>query len=248
MVNFDDCVDLAESEPERARTINAAAPAVLAREAAALGAWLVHYSTDYVFGGSGELAQVENAATGPLNVHGATKLEAELAIRASGCRHLILRTSWLHSARGDNFVRAVLRLAAERERLSVVCDQFGAPTGAPLLADVTAHAVRAAGLEPGLGGTYHVTAAGETSRHGCACHAIEFARAAGQPILVRRENIVPVATAAYPSPARRPRNSRLDTRKLERAFGLVLPAWQAGVERTLCELFARGDAGRTDFE
>ena len=137
-------VDKAESEPELARTINATAPGVLAREAAALGAWLVHYSTDYVFDGSGSTPWVEDSPTGPLSVYGRTKLEGEQLIRASGCRHLILRTSWVYAARGGNFAKTMLKLAMERDRLSVIDDQIGAPTGADLLADVTAHALRTA--------------------------------------------------------------------------------------------------------
>jgi dTDP-4-dehydrorhamnose reductase len=229
-------VDKAESEPALARTINADAPAVLAREAAALGAWFVHYSTDYVFDGSGSAPRAEDAATGPLGVYGRTKLDGELAIRASGCAHLILRTSWVYAARGGNFARTMLRLAAERDQLSVIDDQIGAPTGADLLADVTAHALRGAIAEPTLAGTYHAAAAGETSWHGYACHVIEFARAAGQTIRVQPQHIAPIPTSAYPTPARRPLNSRLDTRKLTQTFGLSLPDWRAGVERMLREV------------
>ena len=229
-------VDKAESEPELARTINADAPAVLAREAATLGAWLVHYSTDYVFDGSGAAPRTEDAPTAPLSVYGRTKLEGEEAIRAGGCAHLILRTSWVYAARGGNFARTMLRLAAQRESLSVIDDQIGAPTGAELLADVTAHALRAALVDPALGGTYHAVAAGATSWHGYASHVIEFARAARQPIRVAPERIAAIPTSAYPTPARRPLNSRLDTSRLERSFGLVLPDWRVGVERMLREV------------
>jgi len=229
-------VDKAESEPDLARTINAVAPAALAREAAALGACLVHYSTDYVFDGSGREARDEEAATGPLNVYGRTKLEGEQAIRASGCRHLILRTSWVYAARGGNFIRTMLRLAATREQLDVVDDQIGAPTGAELLADLTAHAARALLAAPHLAGTYHATASGETSWYGYARHVIEFARAAGHEIKVPADRITPVPSTAFPTPARRPLNSRLDTRKLQASFGLSLPDWRAGVERTLREV------------
>ena len=228
-------VDKAESEPDFARTLNAAAPAVLAREAAALGCWLVHYSTDYVFDGSGSAPRSEDAPTGPLSVYGRTKLEGEQAIRASGCRHLILRTSWVYAARGGNFAKTMLRLAAERERLTVIDDQIGAPTGADLLADVTAHALRRLEQQPTLAGTYHAVAGGETSWHGYARFVIEWARAHGQPVKVAPEAVEPVPTSAFPTPARRPLNSRLDTRKLQAAFGLVLPHWQAGVERLLVE-------------
>lgn len=232
-------VDKAESEPDFARTLNATAPEVLAREAAALGALLVHYSTDYVFDGSGSAPRDEDAPTGPLSVYGATKLEGEQAIRTSGCRHLILRTSWVYAARGGNFAKTMLRLAAERDALKVIDDQIGAPTGADLLADVTAHAVRAlwASRErPELGGTYHCVAGGETSWHGYARFVIETARARGVAIKVAPEAIVAVPTSAFPTPAKRPLNSRLNTHKLQAAFGLTLPHWQAGVERLLAEI------------
>jgi len=229
-------VDKAESEPELARALNGLAPGVLAREAAACGALLVHYSTDYVFDGSGSAPWVEGAATGPLSVYGATKLEGEEAIRASGCRHLIFRTSWVYAARGGNFAKTMLRLAAERDRLTIIDDQHGAPTGAELIADVTAHAARQTLADPRLAGTYHLAAGGETTWHGYACHVIEAARARGVPLKVSAEAILPIATHAFPTPARRPANSRLDTHKLQQAFGLTLPAWQGGVNRMLEEI------------
>ena len=229
-------VDKAEGEPDFARALNAAAPAVLAREAAALGAWLMHYSTDYVFDGSGSTPWTEDSPTGPLSVYGTTKLEGEEAIRASGCRHLIFRTSWVYATRGGNFAKTILKLAKERDKLTVIDDQFGSPTGADLLADVTAHALRAALVRPELSGTYHAVAQGETSWYGYARHVIEFARAAGQPIKVAPEAVHAVPTSAFPTPARRPGNSRMDTRKLRDTFGLTLPAWQAGVDRMLTEV------------
>jgi dTDP-4-dehydrorhamnose reductase len=232
-------VDKAEGEPELARAINAAAPAVLAREAAALQAWLVHYSTDYVFDGSGTTARAEDAHTGPLSVYGRTKLEGEDLIRTSGCRHLILRTSWVYAARGGNFARTMLRLAAERDKLSVIDDQIGAPTGAELLADVTAHALRAALPQPALGGTYHAVAAGETSWHGYAQVVIAWAHRHGHAIKVATDAVVPIPTSAYPTAAKRPLNSRLATGKLRAAFGLVLPHWQVGVERMLTEVLSK---------
>ena len=229
-------VDKAESEPDFARALNALAPGVLAREAAALGALLVHYSTDYVFDGSGSAPWAEDAPTGPLSVYGATKCEGEELIRQSGCRHLIFRTSWVYAARGGNFAKTMLKLAAERDTLTIIDDQHGAPTGAELLADVTAHAARMTLANPDLAGTYHLVAGGETTWHGYARHVIEFARARGVPIKVAPEAILPVPTSAFPTPARRPANSRLATHKLQQAFGLVLPDWRQGVERMLTEI------------
>ncbi|MDO9315951.1 MAG: dTDP-4-dehydrorhamnose reductase [Burkholderiaceae bacterium] len=229
-------VDKAESEPDLARRINAVAPGVLAREAAAIGAGLVHYSTDYVFDGSGNVPWVEDDATGPLGVYGATKLEGEVLIRDSSCQHLILRTSWVYAARGGNFAKTMLKLAQERDALRIVDDQIGAPTGAELLADVTAHALRSASRRPELCGTYHVAAAGQTSWHQYARHVIEQARSKGQPVRVAHDAIAAVPTRAFPTPARRPGNSRLDTRKLQDAFDLRLPAWQIGVDRMLAEV------------
>jgi len=228
-------VDKAESEPERAQAINAEAPGVLARESAALGAWLVHYSTDYVFDGSGNAPRDESAPTAPLSVYGRSKLDGEERIRAAGGKHLILRTSWVYGARGGNFARTMLRLAGERERLTVIDDQIGAPTGADLLADITAHALRAVRQRPELSGTYHAVAGGETSWHGYASFVIDWARANGLPLKV--QTVDPIPTRDYPTPARRPLNSRLDTRKLRECFSLVLPPWQQGVERMLTEAF-----------
>ena len=232
-------VDKAESEPELAQTVNADAPGVLAREAAAHGAWLVHYSTDYVFDGSGTSPRVESAPTGPLNVYGRTKLLGEELVRASGCRHLILRTSWVYAARGGNFARTILRLACEREELKVIDDQVGAPTGADLLADITAHAIRHALDRPQLAGTYHVVAAGETSWCDYARYVIDWARARALPVKVAPEAVFAVPTSAFPTPAPRPLNSRLSTEKLRGAFDVALPHWQIGVQRMLMEAFAR---------
>lgn len=232
-------VDKAESEPAVAHAVNAAAPGVLAREAAARGAWLVHYGSDYVFDGSGDTARSEDAATGPLSVYGRSKLEGEDAIRASGCRHLILRTSWVYAARGGNFIRTMLRLAAEREQLRVVADQIGAPTGAELLADVTAHALGALRSDARHGGTYHCVAAGATSWCDYARLVIERARELGAAVRVPPQGIEPVPSSAYPTAARRPLNSRLATAKIEAAFGIVLPPWQSGVERALAEMLGR---------
>ena len=228
-------VDKAESESDRVRTINALAPATLAREARNLGAWLVHYSTDYVFDGSGSKPWVETDTAAPLSVYGSTKLEGEEAILASGCDHLIFRTSWVFAARGGNFAKTMLRLAQERDGLTVIDDQVGAPTGADLLADITAHAIRTALQRQGMSGLYHLVASGETSWHGYARFVLNLARQAGVSLKVTSESILPVSTSAFPLPAQRPKNSRLDTRKLRTTFGLYLPSWQAGVERMLTE-------------
>jgi dTDP-4-dehydrorhamnose reductase len=229
-------VDKAESEPELARTLNALAPAALAKAAADVGAWLVHYSSDYVFNGAGDRPWQEGDATGPLSVYGHTKLEGEQAILASGCRHLILRTSWVYAARGGNFAKTMLRLAAERERLTVIDDQWGAPTGADLIADVTAIAIRSALQQPDLSGVYHLVASGETTWHGYASHVVAQARHLQPDIGLKVSEIAPVPTSAFPTPAQRPLNSRLNTRKLQQAFGLVLPPWQQGVDRLLTEI------------
>ena len=227
-------VDKAETDVARAQCINAEAPGVLAAAAAEVGALLVHYSTDYVFDGSGDNPWREDSPTGPLSVYGRTKLAGEDAIRASACRHLIFRTSWVHAARGGNFARTMLRLAAERERLTVIADQIGAPTGADLIADVSAHAIRASLAAPALCGTYHLVADGETSWHGYARFVIETARELGVSLKV--EEIAPIATRDYPTAAARPLNSRLDTQRLRSAFGLHLPDWRDGVARMLREI------------
>ena len=232
-------VDRAESEPERARALNALAPGVLAQEAHRVGAWLVHYSTDYVFDGSGDAPWRETDPTGPLNIYGQTKLEGEAAIAAAGCRHLIFRTSWVYAARGGNFAKTMLRLARERDSLAVINDQIGAPTGADLLADVTAHALRTAMLRPELGGLYHLAAGGQTSWYDYARFVIDFARQTDTQIKVAPDAIQPVPSSAFPTAARRPHNSRLDTRKLQTSFGLHLPHWQSGITRMLEEVESR---------
>jgi dTDP-4-dehydrorhamnose reductase len=232
-------VDKAESEPDLSRTINALAPGLLAQEAKNSGAWLIHYSTDYVFDGSGDQPWRETDPVAPLSVYGKTKLEGEQAIRATGCRHLIFRTSWVYAARGGNFAKTMLRLAGERDQLTVINDQIGAPTGADLLADVTAHAIRAALQHPEVSGVYHLAANGQTSWHDYARYVIEFARQAGITIKVAPEAIQPVPTSAFPLPAPRPKNSRLDTGKLQNTFGLNLPHWQSGMTRMLTEILEK---------
>ena len=228
-------VDKAESEPDVARLINAAAPATLAQAATELGAWLVHYSTDYVFDGSGSQPWLETDATGPLSVYGQTKLEGEQAV-ASTPKHLILRTSWVYAAHGGNFAKTMLRLAGERDALSVIDDQVGAPTSAELLADVTAHAVRAALVNPQLAGLYHCVAGGETTWYGYCQYVLAQAQVLGWALKAGPAQVSPTATASYPTPARRPLNSRLNTAKLQSALGMTLPHWQQGVARMLTEI------------
>ncbi len=235
-------VDRAESEPDLARRINAHAPAVLAREAAARGALLLHYSTDYVFHGHGQRPWAEDDPTGPLNVYGQTKLEGEQAIVQAGCRHLILRTSWVYAARGGNFARTMLRLARQQPRLTVIDDQWGAPTGAELIADVSAHAIVQLRARPDKAGIYHLAAAGETNWFSYAKHVIAQAQSAQAAIEYAVKDILPIPSSAYPVAATRPHNSRLDTRKLRTAFDLHLPPWQAGVDRMLAEILGPSHA------
>jgi dTDP-4-dehydrorhamnose reductase len=231
-------VDKAESEPGFARLINCDAPAVLAQAAAKVGAWLVHYSTDYVFDGSGTHARQEDEGTGPLNVYGQTKLDGEKAIVASGCKYLILRTSWVYASRGENFAKTMLRLAQERDKLTIINDQHGAPTGADLIADVTAHVIRRVlnTQSSSFSGVYHLVASGETTWHAYAVHVIEQAKAMKPDLPWQVADIVPVSTSAFPTPAKRPLNSRLCNHKLQERFGLVLPPWQQGVDRMLTEI------------
>ena len=231
-------VDRAESEPELANTLNALAPGVLAEEAAQVGALLVHYSTDYVFDGSGEHPWQETDTPAPLSVYGHTKLAGEQRIQAAVARHLIFRTSWVYGARGGNFAKTMLRLAQERERLTVINDQFGAPTGADLLADVTAHAIRQVLAHPQDAGLYHLAAAGETTWHAYAQHVLAQARLEKPTLPIKATEVAPVPTSAFPTPARRPLNSRLSTQHLQSTFGLTLPPWQQGVNRMLAEVLA----------
>ena len=232
-------VDKAESEAELAHTVNALACGVLAREAKQSNACLVHYSTDYVFDGSGSQPWLETDSPSPLSVYGATKLAGEQAIISSGCQHLIFRTSWVYAARGANFAKTMLRLGAERDRLTVISDQIGAPTGADLLADVTAHAIRAVQQHPELAGLYHLVASGETSWYDYACFVLDFARLAGVEIKVTDDAIEAIPSSAFPMAAKRPLNSRLNTDKLCASFNLTLPHWQQGVARMLTEILGK---------
>lgn len=232
-------VDKAESEPALAHTVNAVAPEVLAVEAAKLGAWLVHYSTDYVFDGSGDRPWLESDAPAPLSVYGTTKREGETRVAAANPRHLVFRTSWVYAARGGNFAKTMLRLAQERERLTVINDQFGAPTGAELVADVTAHAIRRVTSQPSGdldAGLYHLAASGFTTWFDYANHVLAQAQLLQPAITIKATRVDPVATSAFSKAARRPRNSRLDTGKLQSTFGLTLPPWQLGVNRMLDEI------------
>ena len=231
-------VDRAEREPDLAWRLNAEAPGVLAHAAHEIGAWLVHFSTDYVFDGSGETAWRESDATGPLGVYGASKLAGEKRVAESGASHLIFRTSWVYAARGQNFAKTMLKLARERERLTVINDQFGAPTGAELIADVTAHALRQALGAGAPVGIYHLAAGGVTHWQDYARFVIDTARRRCPNDAWRVSAIEPVSTSDWPTPARRPANSRLDTRLLEHTFGLHLPPWQQGVARMLEEILA----------
>ena len=229
-------VDKAESEPELARTINALAPGVLAQEADKLGAWLVHYSTDYVFDGSGNQPWAETDAPAPLNVYGQTKLEGERLIQAACERHLIFRTSWVYAARGGNFAKTMLRLAQERERLTVIDDQWGAPTGAELIADASAHAIWQVMQRPQDAGLYHLAASGETTWNGYAKHVLAQAQRVQSAIKIVANDVEAVPSSAFPTPARRPHNSRLACVRLQTTFGLTLPPWQQGVDRMLAEI------------
>ncbi|MDM0028669.1 dTDP-4-dehydrorhamnose reductase [Variovorax saccharolyticus] len=228
-------VDKAEGEPEFARKLNATSPGVVAQAAQQIGALMVHYSTDYVFDGSGNKPWLEDDLTAPLSVYGSTKLEGELLVARHCARHLIFRTSWVYAARGGNFAKTMLRLAKERDRLTVIDDQFGAPTGAELLADVTAHAIRATLSDPGKAGLYHLVAGGETTWHGYARFVLAQAQAAGVALKAAPDAVDAVPTSAFPTPAMRPHNSRLNTDKLQSSFGLKLPHWQLGVARMLAE-------------
>jgi dTDP-4-dehydrorhamnose reductase len=236
-------VDQAESEPEKVRRINAEAVGVLAEEANRLNAWLVHYSTDYVFDGEKNAPYEEGDLPNPLSVYGRTKFEGEEHIRQCHAKHMIFRTSWVYAGRGNNFAKTILRLAKEREKLSVIDDQHGAPTSAELIADVTALALHRAvqnGSHRDLAGTYHLVARGETSWHGYAQYILTVARERGIKLKTAPEEVYPIQTEAYPLPAKRPRNSRLSVSKLTKIFGVHLPDWHIHVNRLIEELASQG--------
>lgn len=227
-------VDRAEQEREAAYKINSEAIETIAQCARARDALLIHYSTDYVFDGHKAAPYVETDTTNPLSIYGDSKRRGEIAIINSGCKHLIFRTSWVFAARGNNFAKTMLRLAAQKETLRIVADQWGAPTSAELIADVTAHAIRELVAQRVPGGLYHLAAAGETSWHGYASFVIERARLFGAPLIAT--TIEPISTQEYPLPAARPANSRLNSTKLQAAFNLILPPWRYHVDRMLTEL------------
>jgi dTDP-4-dehydrorhamnose reductase len=231
-------VDKAESEGEKAFAINAKALGVLGEEASKLGAMVVHYSTDYVFDGHAPRYYREGDNTDPQSVYGKTKLAGERALQASLSRHLILRTSWVVGAHGANFAKTMIRLAETRDELKVVADQIGAPTSASLIADVSALLIRDAIRAPAVFpyGLYHLTAGGETNWHAYACYLIERARSLGRAIRVEPSAVRAIPSAEYPTPAKRPANSRLDTAKLRETFDINLPNWQVGVEHVLQQM------------
>lgn len=232
-------VDTIENEADLAYQINAYAPEVLALEAKKIGAWLVHYSTDYVFDGTGTVPWLETDKTNPLSTYAKSKLEGEARIQASGCKYLIFRTSWVYAARGKNFAKTMLQLAAERNHLSVIDDQVGAPTGAELVADVTAHAIRAAMQNEKVSGIYHLSASGEVSWCNYAKFVLDYAIKKGLSFKLVPDDIKAVPSSEYPTPAQRPLNSRLNTTKLQQTFNIHLPAWQQGVTHMLDEYFER---------
>lgn len=238
-------VDKAESEPAQAKRLNTELPAQLAEYAAKHTIPLVHYSTDYVYPGDGETPWQEDSSTAPHSVYGQTKLQGDLAVTHSGCQHLIFRTSWVYAARGNNFMKTMLRLGRERETLSIVNDQIGAPTPARLIAQVTAlaftthdspntthHSPLTIHIPSGI---YHLAPRGETSWHGFACEIFEQAREAGEALAIKPQDAAGIPTAEYPTPAQRPLNSRMHLSKLEAALGFTLPSWQNQLSLTLKE-------------
>ena len=236
-------VDKAESEPDRAAAINATAPGVLAKQAQLLDALLIHYSTDYVFDGTQSTPYAEADRTNPQSVYGATKLAGETAIQQQGARHLILRTSWVYGLHGQNFPKTMLRLAAERETLNVVADQWGAPTSASLLANLTAQLLSQP-ITAAQSGVYHVSASGRTNWHAYACRVIERARAFGWPLKVAAQAVNAIPSSAYPTPAKRPPSGCLNTTKFQETFGIHLPSWDSEVDAFVNALHAERETTR----
>jgi dTDP-4-dehydrorhamnose reductase len=236
-------VDKAESDAETARLVNAESVKVLAEEAKNLNAWVIHYSTDYVFDGTKVGQYLEDDATNAQSVYGKTKCQGEELLRQTNPKHLIFRTSWVYAARGGNFAKTMLRLAKDKTELNVVADQIGAPTSAELLADVTALAIqkiRQSDNAGNLAGTYHVIASGETSWHEYAQFVFELALARGAKLSLTPAQVKPIPTEAYPVPAPRPKNSRLNTQKVQQVFNIELPDWRYHVTRLLDELAGQG--------
>jgi len=226
-------VDKAESDPETAHLVNALAPEVLSRACAAMGARLFHYSTDYVFDGSGQTPWIETDATSPLNAYGRSKLAGEQGIAKQGAQHVIFRTSWVYGTEGGNFAKTMLRLAQEREKMTVINDQFGAPTGAALLADITALALQ---THQPLSGIYHVAASGVTTWFEYANLVLAKAKQLKPSLNYAVKEVQPVPTSEFPTPAQRPLNSRLNCSRLEQALQLQLPPWQTGVDQLLAKI------------
>ncbi|MBP6366229.1 MAG: dTDP-4-dehydrorhamnose reductase [Nitrosomonas sp.] len=229
-------VDKAESESELAHIINAEAPGMLAQEAKQLKAWLIHYSTDYVFDGKGNQPYLETDIPNPSNIYGKSKLTGENNIVAAGCSHLIFRTSWVYGAHGNNFMKTILRLAQQRDQLNVVNDQIGSPTGAELVADITAYVLRTLKYQSDVSGIYHLVAKGETSWFEFAKFILQQAYNANFSLKVQANALSPIPSSAFPLPAKRPLNSRLNTSRLEETFGLNLPEWEISASRTLAEI------------
>jgi dTDP-4-dehydrorhamnose reductase len=226
-------VDKAESDQTTAHLINALAPEVLSRACAAIDALLVHYSTDYVFDGGGQTPWVETDTTGPVNVYGRSKLAGEQGIAKQGARHIVFRTSWVYGTEGGNFAKTMLRLAQEREKMAVINDQYGAPTGAALLADITALSLQ---QTQALSGIYHLAAAGETTWHAYAQYVLQTAKQFKTDIDYKVKEVAAVPTSEFPTPAQRPLNSRLNCSKLQQALQCQLPDWQKGVDSMLSKI------------
>lgn len=230
-------VDKAESERELSQLLNADSVEVIAKETAKLGALLIHYSTDYVFNGGGDHYRQEDEQPAPLNVYGETKLAGEIAVSTYNPRHFIFRTSWVYATRGANFAKTMLRLANEKDQLSIINDQHGAPTGAELLADCTSIAIRAQLENDRLYGTYHLVASGETTWFEYANYVFDVAKELGNDLKIKE--VLPVGTEAYPTPAQRPRNSRLSNQKFKNAFNVEIPDWKVGVGRVVTEILGK---------
>ena len=226
-------VDKAESDSSNAHLVNALAPEVLSRACAALDALLVHYSTDYVFDGSGQTPWLETDATGPLNVYGHSKLAGEQGIAKQGAKHVIFRTSWVYGTEGGNFAKTMLRLAQERDKMAVINDQFGAPTGAALLADITAMCLQ---QPQALSGIYHLAAAGETTWHAYAQYVLQTAKRLKPEMAYKVKEVAAVPTSEFPTPAQRPLNSRLNCSRLQNDLQCQLPDWQKGVDSMLSKI------------